>query len=156
MTRKYFSFIFIAFTTLIFNVCRAQNLKVSTNQKSLQDVRQSHLDSNIPDKDHFDILLNRDLEKYFSTLYGTVTVHWEFLRVGPTQSGVSYPKYYLWTKVNNGQNLVTSGAVRVAAIDKTKFEITDYVDINQIRNKSTDIYSIFPRAVCEKIETYLK
>ena len=156
MTIRYINIITIASTMIIFNTCYAQASKDSTNQKLLQEVRQSHLDGNIPDKEQFDSLLKRDLEKHFSALYGTVTVNSEFLRVGPTQSGVSYPKYYLWTEINIGQKLVSEGAVRVAAIDKTKFEITDYVDINQIKNKSIDIHNIFPRAVCEKIESHLK
>ena len=141
---------------LTFSNCNAQTSKDSVARKALQDLQQSHLEGNIPDKNKFDSLLKRDLEKYFLTLYGPVTVKWEFLREGPTQSGVSYPKYYLWTEINNTQKTISQGAVRVAAMDKTKFDITNYVDISQIKNKSIDIYEIFPSAVCEKIESRLK
>ena len=156
MTGKYLNIINLGFALFIFSTCQAQTSKDSANQKIIQEIQQSHIDGNIPDKDKFDSLLKRDLEKYFSTSYGPITVKWEFLRDGPTQSGASYPKYYLWTEINSEQKLVSEGAVRVAAIDKTRFDITNYVDINQIKDKNVDIYSIFPRAVCEKIENRLK
>jgi hypothetical protein len=69
---------------------------------------------------------------------------------------VSYPKYYLWTKIYKGNKLAHEGASRVEAIDKTMFNVTDFVPVNEIKNSSTDIYSIFPRLVCEKIKTLLK
>ena len=141
---------------LTFSNCNAQTSKDSVARKALLDIQQSHLEGNIPDKDKFDGLLKRSLEKYFLTLYGPVTVKWEFLREGPTQSGVSYPKYYLWTEISNSEKIISQGAVRVAAVDKTTFNITNYVDISQIKNKSIDIYEIFPTAVCEKIESRLK
>ena len=156
MTKNYLNILTLGLTMLTFNSCHAQTSKDSADQKLIQEIQQSHIDGNIPDKNEFDSLLNRDLAKYFLALYGPTTVKWEFLRDGPTQSGVSYPKYYLWIEINNGQKLVSEGAVRVAAIDKTRFDITNYVDINQIKDKSTDIYNIFPRAVCEKIESRLK
>jgi hypothetical protein len=104
----------------------------------------------------FDSLLKRDLEKYFSTKSKQVVVKWEFLREGPTQIGVAYPKYYLWTKVYTDDKLFKEGAVRVAAIDRTRFDITDFVSIKEINSHSQDIYTIFPRAVCEKINLLIQ
>ena len=119
MKRIYFNILTLGLTIIIFNIGNAQTTKDSINQKVIREIQQSYLDGNTPKKNEFDSLLKRDLEKYFTDIYGLVTVKWEFLRDGPTQSGVSYPKYYLWTKINKGEKLVTEGAIRVAAIDKT-------------------------------------
>jgi hypothetical protein len=156
MTRKCLFINIWVLTLTFFCVCQAQTYNDSAIQNMFKDIQQSHIEANIPDKNHFDSILNRDLEKYFSTIYGQITVKWEFLREGPTQAGVSYPKYYLWTKINKEEKLISEGAVRVEAIEKTRFKITDYIDISEINNKSKDIYTVFPRPVCERIKSKLK
>ncbi|MCF2520882.1 hypothetical protein [Dyadobacter sp. CY351] len=133
-----------------------QSQKDSLEQKMFQDVQRSYLEANIPDEVQFDSLLKRDLEKYFSTKSKQVVVKWELLGEGPTQSGVAYPKYYLWTKIYKDGKLLKEGAVRVAAIEKTKFDITDFVSIKEINNHQQDIYTIFPGAVCKKINLLLQ
>ena len=70
----------------------------------------------------------------------------------PTQAGVSYPKYYAWVKIYDEQKkLIDQGAVRVAAEDKTKFEITNFVNLKKIREDSDDLAHTFPAALCPKI-----
>ncbi|UTM21763.1 hypothetical protein [Dyadobacter chenhuakuii] len=133
-----------------------QSQKDSLEQKMFQDVQKSYLEANIPDQLQFDSLLKRDLEKYFSTKSKQVVVKWEFLREGPTQSGVAYPKYYLWTKIYTDDKMLKEGAVRVAAIEKARFDITDFVSIKEINNHRKDIYMIFPGAVCEKINLLIQ
>jgi len=122
----------------------------STEQTAVSETQNSYINGDVPDSSHFDFFLKRDLEKHFN---GIVKV--DFLRKGPTQSGVSYPKYYLWVKVYQVDKLIKEGAVRVEAIDKKRFEVTDFVSIEEIRNKSKDIYVIFPTLVCEKIKSRL-
>lgn len=54
---------------------------------------------------------------------------------------------------------MSGGAIRVAAIEKTRFDETDYVDIKEIKSNSSnskDIYDIFPRPVGEKIKSKLQ
>lgn len=158
MTRKYFNIIRGILTLIFFynSQAQAQPLKDAAKETVFQEIHKSHIDANIPDKNQFDSLLKRDLEVYFSPVYGQVTVNWEFLREGPTQTGVAYPKYYLWVKISKAEKLLDEGAVRMAAIEKTEFEIINYVSIAEIKNKSRDIYLIFPRPVCEKIESRLE
>ncbi len=153
--RKYLSMISLVLTLASFN-SKAQTSKASSEQKVFQDIQESHIDANVPDSAQFNSLLKRDLQKYFYPEYGEITVKWDFLRNGPTQTGVSYPKYYLWVKISKEEELVSEGAVRIAAIEKTSFDVTNYIEIGEIRNKSKDIYTIFPKAVCEKIESRLK
>jgi hypothetical protein len=151
MSIQYLFTISFIMSMTIKNDCLGQNQQDAGQQKIFQDIQESHLDANIPDQTQFDRLLRRDLEKYFLNKFGVVTVKWEFLREGPTQSGVAYPKYYLWTKIYADDKILEEGAVRVAAMEKTRFEITDFVNINKIKNNVKDLYSIFPKSVCEKI-----
>lgn len=52
---------------------------------------------------------------------------YELLRNGPTQSGVAYPKFYLWLRATNTEKTVIEGAVRVAAIEKKRFDVTNFI-----------------------------
>ncbi len=66
-------------------------------------VSLSHVEANVPPQKEFDEILARDLQAYFQDLKGKqVGVQYEFLRRGPTQVGVAYPKFYLWVKIYEG------------------------------------------------------
>src|SRR5947207_2603810 len=90
----------------------------------LQDIQRSHIEANLPLPGDFDRLLRRDLGAYFSKQRGrnVVRVDFEMLRDGPTQSGVSYPKFYLWVRIGDGMSTDDRGAVRVAAINRERFD----------------------------------
>jgi hypothetical protein len=127
------------------------------NQDIIEDITKSHIDGNVPDKKDFDNILKRDLEKYFTKQYLVkLTITWEMLRDGPTQTGISYPKYYIWVSVRSIDSFLTEGAVRIAAIEKKYFDVTHFVGRQQIENQPEQIYTIFPKPVCEKIKEYLK
>ena len=128
----------------------------NTSQKINKSIGESHIQANVPAQNSFDSLLQRDLNNYFSVKYGTkVTTTWEYLRKGPTQTGIAFPKYYLWIKVFDGKRLFTEGAVRIAAIEKKRFDVTYFVDSKDMPRKQQDIYLIFPQPVCEKIKSKL-
>ena len=78
---------------------------------------------------------------------------YELLRDGPTQSGVAYPKFYLWLRATNAEKTVIEGAVRVAAVDKKRFDVTDFVPRADIVSRPDALDRIFPQAVIEKILT---
>lgn len=119
---------------------------------SSQDVQSSHIEGNVPDEKDFDSVLKRDLAKYFADLVKKkVEVSYELLRKQPTQSGIAYPKFYLWVKVSSDGKLIEEGAVRVAAIEKKEFQITDYLSKQQIKKKPAAVSGTFPQALCEKI-----
>jgi len=133
---------------LLFSLCHAMT----------QDtIAASHIMINTPDQSLFNSFLERDLKAYFlKEMEGTFSLEYEFLRKGPTQSGVAYPKFYLWVKVIKKESLILEGAVRVAAVERTHFEVTNFVSRNDIDSGKTDIYKIFPVPVCEVISNHMK
>jgi hypothetical protein len=58
----------------------------------------------------------------------------------------------LWVRVAGGKNPQDRGAVRVAAIEKKRFEVTDFVTEEAIRKDPDQIYAVFSAAICETIK----
>jgi hypothetical protein len=119
----------------------------------IDSVRQSHIDANVPPPD----LLNKSLERDLVALFSTekkrpVKVTFELLRKEPTQSGVSFPKYYAWVKINDQGKLIDEGAVRVAAIERTRFEITDFISKESIKKDPDQVDRVFPALLCPAIK----
>jgi len=59
----------------------------------------------------------------------------------------------LWVTIFDVDKKIDEGAVRVAAIEQTHFEVTDYLKREEINNNN--IYLVFPGPVCEKIKERL-
>ena len=117
----------------------------------LDDVAKSHVEGNVPQGELFDEYLARDLQMYFCRGNNDCRVQYEFLRDGPTQSGISYPKYYLWIKNIKGNTAVEEGAVRVAAVDQKSFHVTHFLSREQISASPSQLASVFPAALVDKI-----
>jgi hypothetical protein len=101
--------------------------------------------------------MERDLEEYFrKRVKAPIKVTYELLRDGPTQTGIAYPKFYVWVKVTRGKKQIDEGAVRLAAIEKKYFDVTDFLSITEIKSNPEAIYKVFPRPVCDKIMAKLK
>ncbi|HEY9827228.1 MAG TPA: hypothetical protein V6D19_17460 [Stenomitos sp.] len=115
-------------------------------QVSKADIGVSHIEANVPEQRCFDTFLKRDLLDYFraSEIRAAASVEYELLRDGPTQSGVSYPKYYLWVKVHSKNAVIAEGAVRVAAIDQKRFEVTNFLSRSSIQSNPNDVDTVFP------------
>lgn len=119
---------------------------------AVDEIRRSHVEANEPNAAEFRSLLTRDLEAYLQTRSGKrLKVEFDFLRDGPTQSGMSFPKYYVWLRATQDGKPVEQGAARVAAIEQKAFNVTDYVTREQIKSGKVDITSIFPAALLDKI-----
>ena len=118
-----------------------------------QSIQQSHIDANLPETlEEFKIILQHDFENHFSRFFGKpVIIEYELLRTAPTQSGVAYPKFYAWIKISDSEEFIAAGAVRVAAIDKVRIEVTDYVSQEEIRENPKMIEDIFPFSLCDGI-----
>ena len=118
------------------------------------EIQKSHTDADVPDSAAFEKFLLRDLAEHFSTARNRkgIAVEYELLRQGPTHSGVSYPKFYLWVRIAGGKDPQDRGAVRVSAIEKKRFEVTDFVSEEAILNDFDQLYAVFPAAVCETIK----
>ncbi len=68
-------------------------------------ITESDVEGNVPSKVDFDRFLERDLENYFKPKYGDeIKVKYSLFREGPTQTGIAYPKYYLWVSINKEKN----------------------------------------------------
>lgn len=126
------------------------------DKASLEGVAQSHVEGNVPPEPAFDSLLRHDLAAYFTSRLGhDATVNYELLRRGPTQTGIAYPKFYAWVRVQAG-GAVDEGAVRVAAINRTAFEITHFLTQTEIRGAPEALNSVFPPAVADSIRKRLQ
>src|SRR5437588_4726831 len=125
---------------------------VALEQPQGESIAESHIRANVPDEKEFAKFLKRDLEQYFKdTVTKTVTVEYELLRNGPTQSGIAYPKFYTWVTVRDGKTVIDQGAVRVAAVEKKHFDVTDFVSEADIKDAPMVLDLIFPKPVADKI-----
>jgi hypothetical protein len=118
------------------------------------DLQRSHIEANVPPPEEFELLLQRDLLAFFKQSLGAsvTSVEVQPLRSGPTQSGVSYPKFYLWVKVMVGSSVQQAGAVRVAAVQRTRFEVTDFMAAASIKAKPSEVGAVFPAALVSAIQ----
>ena len=83
-------------------------------------------------------------------------VEYELLRQGPTQAGLSYPKYDMWVRVANPEGVIlTEGAMVVSAVDKAKFMVRDFFDADSIRD-GVKIEDSFPAVLLGKIRGFTK
>ena len=110
------------------------------------DVRRAHIEAHLPPEEVFESYLRRDIVARFKSMPdpGVTRAEFAFLRQGATQSGVAYPKWYLWTKVYAGNALRYEGALRVAAVERTHFQVTDFVPKADIRAGKVALQKIFP------------
>lgn len=109
-----------------------------------------HVASNTPDDARLEEYLQRDLEGYCESRMGRpVAVRYAFLREGPTQTGIAFPKYYAWVEILSNGKRIGQGAARVAAINQERFEVTEYFDQETIRRSPEALDSVFPRPVAE-------
>lgn len=116
-------------------------------------IQLSHIEGNVPPSESFEPFLRRDLLAYFNASGAATAIRVEFklLREAPTQSGVAHPKYYLWVKVFAGSGLQQEGAARVAAIDRKRFEVTDFMSRAQVQSAPSEVGSVFPAALVQSI-----
>lgn len=121
-------------------------------ERMIAEIQASHIAGNVPPAAAFDRLLKRDLQTYFARRgIRKPVIRYALLRDGPTQSGIAYPKYYLWVWVWSGGKPIASGAARVEAIERKRFEITHFVARAEILSAPEALGSIFPAPLLEPI-----
>lgn len=120
-------------------------------QKMMAEIQRSHIDGNVPVQEDFDLFMERDLKAYFSSYGGNIKLEYQLLRDGPTQSGVAYPKYYVWVQVSEGGEILQEGAARIAAIEKKKFEVFDFLSKSELKSSPASAAQVFPPALLPKI-----
>jgi hypothetical protein len=122
-------------------------------QSPLAEIQASHIEANVPAQESFDVFLKRDLLAYFraSETSPATSVEYELLRDAPTQSGLSYPKYYLWVRVRSGRSVLEEGAARVAAIERKRFEVTNFLSRSSIQSEPSEAGAVFPAALVPSV-----
>lgn len=121
-------------------------------------ISRSHVEANVPpDGQQFDALLTRDLEHYFKAkVQSEVKVAFELLRLGPTQTGIAFPKFYAWVVIRSratGQD-ISQGAVRLSAQAGT-FVVTDYISLADMKANPGILNEVFPGPVVDRIRARL-
>ncbi|MFO1457762.1 MAG: hypothetical protein U1G08_00015 [Verrucomicrobiota bacterium] len=117
------------------------------------EVAVGHVAANDPGTHVFRAFLIRDLTAYLKPIHGDkLALDYELLRDGPTQSGLAYPKYYLWLNATNDAGMVMEGVARVAAVDQKGFRVTDFVSRSDVISHPESLTRIFPQALIEKIQ----
>ena len=114
-------------------------------ERMMAELQASHISANVPPDANFMMLLQRDVRAYLvANRLPSKSVEIEPLRKGATQSGVSYPEYYMWIRAVDKAGHHIEGAMRVAAIDRVRFDITDFTPAASIRSDPTLLASIYP------------
>ena len=129
----------------------------STNdmRSMVAELQASHISANAPPDASFVVLLQRDVRAYLvANRLPSQTLAIEPLRKGATQSGVSYPKYYIWMRAADKAGHHIAGAMRVAAIDRVRFDVTDFTPAASIRSNPTSLASIYPALLIPAIRQH--
>ena len=139
--RRIFSFALFLMSLII--GCHAQS--------PMEDIAKSHITENVQEAKLFDEYMKRDLGEFLCKEKEGCSVEYQLLRDGPTQTGISYPKFYVWTKCFQKDGTVSEGAARLAAIEKRGFNVTDFLFRDQIKTSPRQVGVIFPAALVDKI-----
>src|SRR5581483_3595504 len=114
--------------------------------QGISDIATSHIEANVPAQKDFHAFLKRDLEAFFRSSNAD-RVEYQLLRDDPTQAGIAYPKFYAWVEIFSGNRLLQEGAVRLAAIEKARFEVTQFVSQEGVNRDPQVLAPIFPAAL---------
>lgn len=120
-------------------------------QSPVADLAQSHIDGNVPDAKVFDEYMRRDLAIALCPSKTSCNIQYELLRKEPTQTGVAYPKFYVWVKATSAKGETIEGAARLAATQKQQFYLTNFLSSEQIRTSPHKVNDLFPAALAGKI-----
>ncbi|MEP7076919.1 MAG: hypothetical protein ABI878_14015 [Acidobacteriota bacterium] len=86
-----------------------------------------------------------------------ITVSIELLRDQPSQAGVAFPKFYCWIEKRDAKGVIMEeAAARIAAVNKTHFDVIQYFDRKRLVAQPNVIAGVFPEDVCEKIRKKLE
>ena len=117
----------------------------------LREIQESHISANVPPAAVFEEYLVRDLKAYFKQrTTNDFKIEYELLRKEPTQSGIAYPKFYVWVRCSNTNSFLVEGIVRLAAVDKKRFEVATFIEKRDIIADPTRL-GAFPQALLSKI-----
>ena len=119
------------------------------------DIARSHVDANVPPPDKFQAMLRRDLALYFQKSKA------EKVTVEPDASSWSHaertlvPEVLRLGAVRVSGRLREEGAVRLAAVERKRLDVTDYLSATAIRKRPASLEQVFPRPVAARIRQRL-
>jgi len=124
-------------------------------ERMMAELQASHITANAPPDASFMTMLQRDVRAYLlANRLPANSLEIEPLRKGATQSGVAYPKYYVWIRAVDDARHHIAGAMRVAAIDRVRFDVTDFTPAASIRSDPTPLASIYPAVLIPAIRQH--
>lgn len=159
MTRRTYGALVIltAITMLVVGCAKSEPSEDELAEQTMRDIAESHIQGNVPADKDFRAFLERDLAAYFGHRAGKqVTVDYEMLRDGPTQTGIGYPKFFAWVSVREADRVLEEGAVVLAAVDKKSFSVNDYHEASSIKQAPLTVRDSFPPPVAEAILSRVK
>ena len=117
-----------------------------------RDLQLDYIAANVPAHKDFERFLERDIIAYFiSRGVKQPSIKIDLLRPNATQSGLSNPKYYLWVLVSSSGVQKSSGALRVEAIEKARFNVTDFIPREEVSSEPDRLSAVFPAALIREI-----
>jgi hypothetical protein len=123
--------------------------------RMMQQLQASHISANAPPASSFSRILERDVRAYLAAhRLPSRKVRIEPLRKGATQSGVSYPKYYIWVRATGAAKHHVEGAMRIVAIDQARFEVTDFTPADMVRSDPASLAAIYPSPIIPGIRQH--
>lgn len=124
-------------------------------ERPMAELQASHIAANVPPDAAFMTALRRDVLAYLAAnRLPSKSVDIELLRKGATQSGASYPKYYVWIRATDKAGHQVAGAMRIAAIDRARFDVTDFTPAASIRSEPASLASIYPALLIPSIRQH--
>lgn len=149
--------ILMVITIIVVGCAKPEPTEDEMAEQTMRDIAESHIQGNVPGEKDFGVFLERDLAAYFKQRAGKqVTVDYEMLRDGPTQTGIGYPKFFAWVKVREDDRILEEGAVVLAAMDRKTFSVNDYHEASSIRKSPQTVRDSFPPPVAETILNRVK
>lgn len=127
------------------NLAAAQQPSTAEMERMIAELQASHISANVPPDASFIMLLQRDVRAFLAAnKLPSKSIDIEPLRKGATQSGVSYPKYYVWIRAADGAGHHIAGAMRVAAIERVRFDVTDFTPAAFIQSDPASLALVYP------------
>jgi len=106
----------------------------------------------IPDEKTFEPLLIRVLSSYFEDdRFKNLQFRYMLLADHPFQSGIAFPKYYLWIEKYDGSRFIGQGVMEIAAIDQTRLGVIEFTSKKDLETDREWIKQHYPPEVCQSI-----
>jgi hypothetical protein len=106
----------------------------------------------VPDNKTFGPLLIHVLTSCFEDdRFKDLQFKYTFLADHPFQSGIAFPKYYLWVEKYDGSHPIGRGVIEVAAIDQTRLGVVEFVSKKDLATDLEWIKRHYPPEVCKSI-----